>query len=107
MDRGSTPGDAARPTSPPDHGGCTMRAVETVISAWIAEQERTAKRSQTPFGFAQSDGTSAPPSSATREPNRSSAAEGQILPATSASPSPNAGARASSPGGTNENTSRA
>jgi hypothetical protein len=61
-----------------------MRAVETVISAWIAEQERTAKRGHASGGFAQSAGTSAPPG-------------GQSLPATSASPSPTAG----SPGGTN------
>jgi hypothetical protein len=61
-----------------------MRAVETVISAWIAEQERTAKRDQSSDGFAQSAGTSAPPAE-------------QGLPATSASPNPNT----SSPGGTN------
>ena len=57
-----------------------------------------------PRTAAQVDGTSAPPSSATRLPKCSSAACEAILPATSASPSPNAEARASSPGGTAENT---
>ena len=49
-------------------------------------------------------GTSAPPSSAIRAPKRISAGCGEILPATSASPSRNDAARRSGRGATNENT---
>src|ERR1700741_2418436 len=53
---------------------------------------------------AQVAGTSAPPSSATRAPNRSSAGCEEILPATSASPRRKEDERATSSGGTKEKT---
>jgi hypothetical protein len=41
MVRAVDPYHAAQQTAEPhDHGGCMTRAIETLISAWVAEQER-------------------------------------------------------------------
>jgi hypothetical protein len=60
---------AALQTRPHDHGGCMTRAIETLISAWVAEQERERVRGRfEPDGAAPRHDEAEPDAALRREP---------------------------------------